>query len=700
MQMDCLEGQEVMRKATVKLGSISFSEYLFPPRVWQGAIQTRERAALLNQHWKDLNLSENVPVSIYDCYPYLLVDAFFPRIDTARLADFSLATRLLAFSLLYADKLMDLNLSSYDTTLLLEHIFAFQIEGYTLLHQLFPPASPFWPRYHAYFAHYQRVCLLEKQFANGSVSWKEFDEETAMDIAIGKTGLSRGVPAGLAALSGDERYMEVFNEALNLYNFAHQMFDDLSDWKEDYLHQSPSLLLCRWLPERPNKPSTDDLDVLAHELYYDGHACAILQLAIDALTQAHTLLSDIPDITWPIVAGDLHERCESLLSDILRITETNRLRASRRVTFHLELPPARSDCEGLSWQALRYLIRQWQLGFGEACHIMRFPYTGGFSGTSEYQSGDVFQRAILADILWQASQAFQLDLQPVLDYEINYLLERRCCDGIGGWSYFPDLPELSPDADDLAQVIQALLHTGRCAAIQEYAEPALTTLLTDNSYEDGSFETWIIPQEHRSPKQEKQLACAQALWGIGADVDVMANLLYSLALYDCNRFASIIQAGVAYIEAHQQPDGSWSSTWYHGPYYGTFVCVRLLAKVKADSLALDRAGAFLRTRQLPAGSWSLEVGGKGDALSTALALSGLSFLKPSKHLPPMVEQALLFLKQNFDAEEQAWPYSKFIRMELGRPTGQVSAVLEYGSQTITTAFVLQAMIAWHALQHD
>ncbi|HLI72103.1 MAG TPA: prenyltransferase/squalene oxidase repeat-containing protein [Ktedonobacteraceae bacterium] len=689
-----------MRKAAVKLTSISISEEFFPSRVWQGAMRTRERASLLNEHWKDLNLCKNDPVNIYDCYPYLFADVF-PRIEPALLADFSLATKLLASSLLYADKLMDLNLLPYDTTLLLEHIFAFQLEGYTLLQKLFPPDSPFWPRFRSYFAHYQRVCLLEKQFANGSISWKELDEKTAMDIAVGKTGLSRGVPAGLAALSGDEEYMEVFNESLDLYNFAHQMFDDLSDWKEDYLHQSPSLLLSRWLPERPDKPSVDDLDLLARELYYDGHACVILQLAIDALARANNLLADIPDITWPIVVGDLHERCEGLLSDILRITETNRRRASRRVAFHLELPPARSDCELLAWQALRYLIRQWQLGFGEACHIMRFPYAGGFSGPSEYQSGDIFQRAILVDILWQASQAFQLDFRPILDFEIDYLLERRCRDGIGGWSYFPDLPELSPDADDLAQVIQALLHTGRREAIQEYAEPALATLLTDNAHEDGSFETWIIPLEHRTPKQEKQLACANVLWGTGADVDVMANLLYALALYDYERFASTIQAGVAYIEAHQQANGSWSSTWYHGPYYGTYVCLRLLAKVKAASPALERAGEFLRASQRPDGSWSLEADGEGDVLGTALALSGLSFLaKPGEAMPPTVEQALHFLKRSFDEEEQAWPYCRFIRMELGRPTGQISAVLEYGSQTITTAFVLQAMVAWHAFQHD
>src|SRR5579859_1171499 len=686
-----------MGKTARKISALSVSEGIFPPRVWQGALQTRERLSLLNQQWVELVLSENTTVSIYDCYPYLFLEAF-PAISSIDMSNFSLALRLLASSVFHADKIMDLNPTSYDATATMSHIFAFQLEASMLFQQLFQPDSFFWQYSRTCFAHFFHASLREKEFASGKVAWKEYDEKTALDLAVGKASLSRLVTAGLAALSGDERLHNTLGESINLYNFAYQMFDDLCDWKEDYLRQSPSLLLCRWLPERPPEPKQQDLELMARELYYAGHACTVLQLAIDATERARILLSDLPDLAWHIVLTNLHDHCESLLNDIIRITQANRSRIKQRVTFSLELSPPQTCFEQLAWQGLQFLIRQWQLGFGEARDLSRFFHAQGFTGESEVQHGDIFQRAVIADILSEVSHIFQLDLQPILDYETNYLLEKRCHDGIGGWSYYPDLPEIPPDIDDLAQMIQLLHHTGRDTEITQYCEQALSTLLADHWHDDGSFETWIVPKEHRTPKQERQWVYTQTIWGMGADVDAMANLLYALALYDHARFDKVICLGTAYIEGHQQPDGSWESTWYHGPYYGTFVCVRLLAKVKPGSPCLDLARAFLLKSQLADGSWAMNTH-KGDPLSTALAL--LSLLEHDHPGEPQhifaYEKAFKYLQYSYDKDEQAWPRCEFIH---GRLTNTVieDQPYSYGSQTITTAFVLKAAAACHRLE--
>ncbi|WP_165423212.1 prenyltransferase/squalene oxidase repeat-containing protein [Ktedonosporobacter rubrisoli] len=691
-----------MRKTAKKPAVISVSEDFFPAPVWEGALKTRERAGQLKQNWTDLELSNDSAITIYDCYPYLFLGPF-PDVPPAAVADFTLAIKLLASSVFLADKIMDLGPQSPNPTNTLAHVFALQVEAYTLFQRLFAPDSPFWPRFHTYFDNYLSACQTEKKFALGQLSWKEFDEKVASTIAIGKASLSRCVLAGLSALQGNEQWLDTLTEALDLYNFAYQMFDDLCDWKEDYLHQSPSLLLCRWLPERPEEPKWADLEALARELYYDGHACTMLQVAIDAAERALLLTSSIPELTWRIIPTNLLERCESLCRDILKITQANRRRSQRPINFYLELPAARTPCEQLAWQGLQFLIRQWQLGFGEARDVARFPQAQGFNAESEFQYGDVFQRAVISDILTEVSETFKLNLEPIIKDEVGYLLEQRSHDGIGGWRYYPELSEIPPDADDLGQIMQLLLHTDNRAAITRFCEQPLTTLLTENRYDDGSFETWIIPASHRTPQQERHFAYAQTIWGTGPDVDVMANLLYALALYDPARFAEIIHTGASYIEAQQQIDGSWASTWYHGPYYGSFVCARLLAKVKLASPALEKIQAFLLKTQQANGGWGGLDYAKSDPLNTALALLSWSALaQTGKYRPAdtVIERGLSFLQQSYDENDRAWPYVEFILMAEGRLSKNITRIMSYGSQSVTTAFVLKAATAWHRLREQ
>ena len=59
-----------------------------------------------------------------------------------------------------------------------------------------------------------------------------------------------------------------------------------------------------------------------------------------------------------------------------------------------------------------------------------------------------------------------------------------------------------------------------------------------------------------------------------------------------------------------------------------------------------------------------------------------------------VFKGLNYLQEYHQQSEQSWPSCRFIRMELGRASGQVRAILFYGSRTITTAFVVKAILAW------
>ena len=202
----------------------------------------------------------------------------------------------------------------------------------------------------------------------------------------------------------------------------------------------------------------------------------------------------------------------------------------------LALPPARGTFDELARPALVHLIGEWRHGFPEAAHVIPFPLAQGFTDARELHRGDVFPRALIAEALAAADRLAGGQLAPLVSAEADYLLAQRRRQGVGGWSYFPTLPELPPDADDLAQVMQVFLCAGRREWLASFCEAPLRVLLADQRRADGSFETWILPADDRSEEEELQARWVSRAWGAGADPEVVANLHYALTLYDRERF--------------------------------------------------------------------------------------------------------------------------------------------------------------------
>jgi squalene-hopene/tetraprenyl-beta-curcumene cyclase len=587
------------------------------------------------------------------------------------------------------DKVMDRNFPRILAVSQALNIQAMQWEAYRSLYRLFPVESKFWERFKHYLIEHADACLQEHRFASGEYDWREYTEEVALRIARGKNGVARAAIAGLVEMANDDSLYEPLIESVNQFNIACQMWDDLCDWKEDLLTGIPSLLLVRALPER-FVPSIDGelalrVEDFARKIYYEGHAHYVLKLAIEALDKAGELASFKPNLDWRDVIDEKRRDCKALWDDFSRIVSNNVERVRKQAPYDLQLPETNDAWESLTWDALRFLIGQWRRGFGEARHIMYLSRKEGFSAEDECHYGDVFQRALIADALCDADDHLEGKLAPVIEHEVNYLLQRRQPYGVGGWCYFHDVPEIAPDADDLGQVMQVLIRAGRAAEVVKYCEPPLEVLLRDNARADGSIETWIVPSAGRTAHQEKQVEFNLTKWGVGPDNEVMANLLYALTLYNPARFAMVIDKGVSYLEKEQRKDGGWDSRWYHGPYYGTYVCLKLLATAKPDSPAIGRAIDFLRLTQFDDGGWGMS--GKSDSLNTALALLCLASIyqiaPDGLHLK-CGTKALHYLQEKQGAGG-AWQSVPFIRPRLSD---------SYGSQTVTTLYVLKALIAW------
>lgn len=664
----------------------------YPDYFPQEIAATLQAVDRLQQQWPaEIDLHTTRSGSVYAVYPHLFLDAF-PSLQLEQVRPLALAGQLLASMVGVNDPLLDGQCPAYDTPISVLRTQALLHEALRLLSQLFPPQATFWQHWQRYLSEYAQATLIERTFTTAQKAWGHYTEALAQQIAISKDGITRSAIAGLAELAHDPSQVETLTLSINHYNIARQMFDDLCDWKDDLRNGMPSLLLARVLAPTISSAELRAGQVASNEvgraIYYEGHAHYVLGLALQALERAEHQVQPLDMQVWPQLIGELRRRCQALAQDIERIVQSNLRRHRALPALDLQLPPTQSEWQALAWDALRFLVREWQRGFGEARHIMYLPREWGFRVSTDYCAGDVFQRALILDGLCDAQALLGEQLRPVLDAEIAHLLECRRTTGVGGWSYFPSVPEIAPDADDLGQVMQALLRSGCCDQIDTLCEIPLEVLLHDASHPDGGFETWIVPAHNRTPEQERQAACNGTMWGKGPDNEVMANLLYALTLYDPARFAAPIQAGVAYLEQHQDADGHWASSWYYGPFYGTCVCLRLLAGVKPDSPAVDRAQQFLASRQHADGGWGLDQ--RSDPLSSALALLGLATAQQARASAASESQlaAALAYLQAQQGDDGGWSGADFIRPKADAP---------YRSRTLSTLFVLKATLAWNEL---
>lgn len=656
---------------------------------------------LVQQNWRNLvnlqgDFAENdVRQTVYDCYPYLFRQ-LFPTVNNRQLHLLATAGRLFAASIIQYDKLVDGHSTNNDAKSLFGPL-VMQWETQKILREIFEPKAPFWSRFESYYQDHIKACLTEASFRSQNQSWSEFTEELALDIAVGKNGISRAVAAGLVGISGDESLYHRLVNAINNFNVACQMLDDLVDWKKDLRDSAPSLLLARLFKQYPAADITQisDNKFIEHtaiRMYYDGHVQYVIEVGLSASDKSLNILKSLngQETDWFKLVSKTKNKLEALLEDVDKIIKQNLQRISQQIEIEVELPPPRNDYQQLAQTALNFLIEQWRKGFGEARHIMNLSEAEGFMSerNSEYYYGDIFQRALLLETFCVVQNSLNVNLDHIIERELDYLIQNRCRDdAVGGWRYFTDVLEIAPDADDLGQIIQALVLSGNNQLVLEHCEKPLKVLLHNNLLENGAVETWVVPKINRTALQETQHQYNSAKWGSGPDNEVVANLFYGLSLYDSFRFKREIENGAVYLETTQESAGYWESRWYYGVFYGTHVCTRLIARVRPESDSLKKAREYLFDTQNADGGWG--DGSRSDQLSTSLALLALSTCGISEVLKNQekIIAGLKSLKRSLD-EKEKWQLVTFIKPRIGEP---------YSSRTITAMYVCKAAAAWQSL---
>ncbi len=344
--------------------------------------------------------------------------------------------------------------------------------------------------------------------------------------------------------------------------------------------------------------------------------------------------------------------------------------------------PARALLEPCAG-AVSMLLQQQRTGYQEAVHWMTVPRLDGDRMRLETHPAMVFQRTIVLDGLLDAYAA-GLDLPvSVLAYEALLVLQAKREDVRGGWSYLPGVPELPPDVDDLAMVLQVLSRCGGqplAAACDQALDLALAA-----AGRGEAVTTWILdPDEapHRNELFGRYIELTQAE---GVHPDVVANLLYAVGLQTTETGRKRAASAIAYLESAQDDDGSWRSRWYWGKHYGTYRAVLALTALAPDSRALGRARDYLVSGQNADGGWGAD--GRSDPLSTAFAALALAALL-QHGTGRCLRSALEYLLAT-QQPDGSWPGCPFIAFpRVGGPGTHI-----YRSSTITTSFCLKAILA-------
>jgi len=331
--------------------------------------------------------------------------------------------------------------------------------------------------------------------------------------------------------------------------------------------------------------------------------------------------------------------------------------------------------------ALEALLAEQREGFSQAVHNLHLPR---MNRQQEVQPALLFFRAVALDAMLDARDAGFAVPETMISSEALKVLQSKHRLLRGGWSYIPGVPELPPDADDNGQVIQVLLRIGGRGLAAACEEPIRMSL--DAMDPNGAVATWTVDPRGDTQADEAVRAYLSVMGGWGVHPEVVANFAYGVSLYDPVRFAAPLRDIASYLEKAQNADGSWTSKWYDGPFYGTFRAAAVLMRVRPASLSVESARDFVLTQRRHDGSWGEPL---NSPLSTAFALLALKELGLARE--PAYEHGVEHLKTK-QCRSGHWPACQWIHFP------SLDGEIAYGSETITTAFCLKALAAVHELR--
>ena len=172
-----------------------------------------------------------------------------------------------------------------------------------------------------------------------------------------------------------------------------------------------------------------------------------------------------------------------------------------------------------------------------------------------------------------------------------------------GWA-FEFANEFYPDIDDTAMVLLALLHAKASdPERQARAERRAVEWLLGMQSSDGGWAAFDV-DNNWAILNKVPFADHNAMLDPTCP-DITGRCLESLCRRGFARSHAAIAAGVKYLLAEQEDNGSWYGRWGVNYIYGTFLAIRGLGATGAPeaAAAISRGAGWLRVVQNPDGGW-------------------------------------------------------------------------------------------------
>ncbi|HFK5529194.1 TPA: prenyltransferase/squalene oxidase repeat-containing protein [Elizabethkingia anophelis] len=606
----------------------------------------------------------------YKYYPKLF-RGYFPHVDEHVVAVLSKAGYLYYQAILNLDAIID-NKEDYR----IFDLLSLQEKAIKKLSSIYHENHEFWLLWDKRKLEYITAIQKEKEL------WSNPDIENYNDVADKKAAFGKIAIDSLFILDNSEKKSsELYNVLLEShYNFsvAFQLYDDVTDFKKDFLGKQFNKAVYELSNILTGREY--DVEVMNKLLYIEGVGVKILNESISYLDRAKKYLIDDTTLWYKTIIDFRKTISEyrDITNGYIEVLRTKKQLYKKSIADDLFFDFHHIK-EDVIKEGIGFIKKDYLRDYAELKHVMFLGEIEDFENQNNIHISDTFQRTLLNDCICDITNLLKIDSKGYLQKEIEYILGRRNHDSIGGWSYFPTVKEIAVDIDDLGQIMQFFIKTGKEDLIHNHCLNAIRIAIEDRVNTEGGIETWIIPNYNLSELQKKQDYFNRSKWGKGPDVEVVANFAYALQLFSPLEYSEVIKNAVEYIASNQEDDGTWKSRWYFGSFYGTFICLRLFDTVKEDGCRVkEKTLDLLQKSQNLNGSYGKE----GEyILSTVFAIFCMNILD-FPDINYLKQNAKEFLLAN-QMEDGGWIAEHFIKPKLQEP---------YGSRTLTTAYVLKALL--------
>ncbi len=652
-------------------------EYLYPSAFKLNKININKYLILKKHVMKDLleNLKQKDKSPKYYQYYPRLFHKYYQDVDHDIVLDLSDAGYLYYQSTLCTDSVIDdKDFSKFP------FISIFQEGTIKILTSIYGKESVFWNYWEKRREEYFEAVKIEKNLnINDVVDLNVYEELADKKAAFGKVAIDC-----LYVLSKkkDESIYKLLLQSHYYFSIGFQLYDDVKDFEEDFNKDQ-----FNWAIYELNKiivfsDYKNNIAMLNKLLYIKGVGQKMLSKSIQYFQEAFNVLSILSDNNseWEEVVNDMKETIgiylevtNGYIGTIDQKIELQKTTISKDYFFDFTNVTNNSIKKGLQFIKNDFLHH-----YADLHHYMYFSKNRGFDEGDKIHYSDTFQRAMLNDCMIDIAIVFNVEIKRFLELENKYFLNRINQDEVGGWSYFPTIAEIAADIDDLGQIMQFFIKSNRKELVDKYCSTPIKVALEQRTHSNGGIETWIVPSYNQTEKQKKQDFFNQSKWGTGPDLEVVANFVYALQLYDIKKYKSNIEKALSYIIENQKENGCWESRWYYGNYYGTYVSLRALKNYSNQySKEISNALQFVLVSKNNDGGYGLD--DNSDSISTSFALLSLKLFYEKSN--PRIQELEEYLhgKQN---KSGYWDEVNFIKPRQQEP---------YKSKVLTTAFVLKSL---------